>query len=305
MKIAISIGDINGVGIEIALRAHEEVQALCEPVYCINNALLTRASQALKIDIPKNFNTHSVGEDFALDIGNVDKKSGQFSYDSFLKAVVLTQKGDTDAVVTLPINKEAWAKANITHRGHTEAFASIYPNASPIMMLGSPKLYVTLFTHHIPLREVPQRVEATKLESFIRNVYEQTNEEKIAVLGLNPHAGDGGVLGDEEIEISKAIEHANKALDKEVFFGPLVPDTAFLDKRFRHFVCMYHDQGLIVLKRLYFDASINATLNIPIIRTSVDHGTAYDIAYQNKQPKTQSYINAVKTAIELKHRRTL
>ena len=301
-KIAISMGDVNGVGIEIALLAHDKVKQLCAPLYCINPALLTRVADKLGVRVPEDFNTVEVGEDFPLHVGHVDAKSGMFSYESFLKAVHLTQEGDTEALVTLPINKEAWDKAGIAHRGHTEAFASIYPNSEPIMMLGSPELYVSLFTHHIPLREVPAQIDATKLEAFMLALQSQTGEQKIGVLGLNPHAGDGGVLGNEEVEIEKAIFQANKMLGKEVFYGPLVPDTAFLDTRFRHFMCMYHDQGLIVLKRLYFDSSINATLNIPIIRTSVDHGTAYDIAYQNKHPKTQSYLNAIKTALELAQR---
>ena len=138
--------------------------------------------------------------------------------------------------------------------------------------------------------------------NFLISLYNSIQPKEIAVLGLNPHAGDGGVLGDEERIIQEAIDEANRTLNKEIFIGPLVPDTAFtpaMRERFNYFVAMYHDQGLIPVKTLYFDESINVTLNLPIIRTSVDHGTAYDIAYKNKNPSTQSYINAVKEAVRL------
>jgi 4-hydroxythreonine-4-phosphate dehydrogenase len=120
-------------------------------------------------------------------------------------------------------------------------------------------------------------------------------------LGLNPHAGDNGVLGDEEREIEDAIATANAEIGKELFYGCIVPDVAFTPafrKNFTYYIALYHDQGLAPLKALYFDESINISLNLPIIRTSVDHGTAFDIAYTN-QAKTRSYINAIQSAIEL------
>jgi 4-hydroxythreonine-4-phosphate dehydrogenase len=298
-KIAISIGDINGIGIEIALRAHSKISRLCDPIYCINTPLLQQAAARLALPIAQDFTTDEVGESFMIKPGTINAQSGRFSYDSFTHATTLVQTKQADAIVTLPINKEAWALADIPHRGHTEAYETIFPDTNPIMMLGCDKLYVTLFTHHIPLREVPDAIQTPKLTQFLMDLYHATHEPQIGVLGLNPHAGDGGILGDEEHLISEAINSANRELEHSIFHGPLVPDTAFLNNRFRHFVCMYHDQGLIALKRLYFDESINATLNIPIIRTSVDHGTAFDIAYKNKKPSIKSYLNAIKTALEL------
>jgi 4-hydroxythreonine-4-phosphate dehydrogenase len=119
-------------------------------------------------------------------------------------------------------------------------------------------------------------------------------------LGLNPHAGDGGVLGDEEInEIIPAIKEANEILKKKIFYGPLVPDIAFTKKEGR-FIAMYHDQGLAPLKALYFDESINVSLNLPILRTSVDHGTAFDIAYKSIA-NTKSYENAIKYILNHKN----
>lgn len=135
---------------------------------------------------------------------------------------------------------------------------------------------------------------------FFLDLNRAVANKKFAVLGLNPHAGDNGVLGDEERKIEEAIKEANSIIKEEIFFGAIVPDTAFTP-HFRasctHYVAMYHDQGLAPLKALYFDESINVSLNLPIVRTSVDHGTAFDIAYMGKA-NTLSYINAIKSAIE-------
>src|SRR5574344_1551719 len=170
------------------------------------------------------------------------------------------------------------------------------------MMLGCEKMFVALFTEHIALKKVAKKINDNDLTNFLIDFYKNVKSENIGVLGLNPHASDNGVLGDEEIEIFKAIKKANKYFGKNIFKGPLVPDTAFSPlsrKNFNYFVAMYHDQGLAPLKALYFDESINVSLNLPIIRTSVDHGTAFDIAYKNKNPNTKSYINAIKEAIVL------
>jgi len=301
-KIAISIGDLNGVGLQIALEAHEKIKKICTPIYCINKDLLKDGAKLLKLDIPKDFEIEKVKGKFSIKPGLVTKESGQYSYDSFNKAIKLAHKKKVDAIVTLPINKEAWSKANISYKGHTEVLRD-YFGKDAIMMLGCSKMFVALFTEHIALKKVAKKIEEERLTSFLIDFYNNVKQENIAVLGLNPHASDNGVLGNEEIEIIKAIKNANKKLDKKVFKGPLVPDTAFSPmnrKNYKYFVAMYHDQGLAPLKALYFDQSINVSLNIPIIRTSVDHGTAFDIAYKDTKVSLKSYINAVKEAINLK-----
>ena len=220
---------------------------------------------------------------------------------SHIKAVELARDKKVDAVTTLPVNKEAWSRTGIKEAGHTYVLDRIFDKKA-IMMIGCEKLFTLLFTHHIPLREVPKKIKVKKLVEFMRDSYNSLKVEKIGVLGLNPHAGDGGVLGDEEKKINKAIKKINKELGKKVFIGELVPDTAFtpaMRKNIQHFVCMYHDQGLIATKSLFFEESINVSLNLPIIRTSVDHGTAFDIAYKNKNPSNLSYINAIKEAVNL------
>jgi len=169
------------------------------------------------------------------------------------------------------------------------------------MMLGCEEMFVALFTEHIPLKDVASSIEYKKLKQFFLDLHVSVPKDKIAVLGLNPHAGDNGVLGNEEIRIIKAIKSANKKIGFEQFVGPIVPDVAFTPhfrKNFNYFVAMYHDQGLAPLKALYFDESVNISLNLPIIRTSVDHGTAFDIAYKG-EAKTLSYINAIKSAVRL------
>lgn len=306
IKIAVSIGDLNGVGIELALRNHNKIKKLCQPIYCINKKLLKQASTLLNIKIPEDFQTFETAGNFKIKPGLVCKKSGQFSYDSFLDAIKLTKNKKTKAVVTLPINKESWSKAGIHYKGHTEVLRD-YFNKNAIMMLGCSKMFVALYTEHIALKDVPKRIKTKDLTKFLLAFYACINpNSQVAVLGLNPHASDNGVLGNEETKIIKAIKKSNKILNnsKDTFIGPLVPDTAFTSfnkDKYKYFIAMYHDQGLIPLKALYFEESINVSLNLPIIRTSVDHGTAFDIAYSKNSSNlnSKSYINAIKEAVNL------
>jgi len=296
-KLAISIGDINGIGLEIALRSHKTIKEFCKPIYCINETMLHWGAALLGLNIPKDFKCKECGDIFEIEAGKSTKEAGKLSYESFQTAVKLAKKKKVIGIVTLPINKESWEKAKIPFIGHTDALSN-----KAIMMLGCEKMFTILYTHHIPLKDVSQTIKTKKLIKFLLTIENSLHVEKIAVLGLNPHAGDGGVIGDEEFKIKKAIKKVNKKLGKNIFQGPLVPDIAFTNKsreKFKYFVCMYHDQGLIPLKALYFDESINVSLNAGIIRTSVDHGTAFDIAYKNQNPSTISYINAVKEAVNL------
>ncbi|WP_457562672.1 4-hydroxythreonine-4-phosphate dehydrogenase PdxA [Caminibacter pacificus] len=267
-KVAISIGDLNGVGIEIALKAHEKIKKIVNPIYCINKKMLKKAAKLLNTEIPDDFETFEVEGDFEINPGKIDEKAGKYSFDSFISAINLAKEKKVDAICTLPINKESWSKAGIKYKGHTEVLRDIF--------------------------------KKEKLIQFFSDFYRSTGFEKVGVLGLNPHAGDGGVLGDEEIkEILPAIIETNEMLNKEIFYGPLVPDIAFTAKK-GVFIAMYHDQGLAPLKALYFDESINVSLNLPILRTSVDHGTAFDIAYKGIA-KTKSYENAIKYILNHKN----
>jgi 4-hydroxythreonine-4-phosphate dehydrogenase len=316
-KIAISIGDLNGIGIELALRCHSRVRKLVEPLYLIDREMLEQAAELLGLEIPEGFVLESPGaEPFAIRPGVVDSQAGSYSFASFKAAAELCTEGHAEAVCTLPIHKKAWELAGIPYKGHTDALRDFFGREA-IMMLGCPEMYVGLYTEHIPLKEVPEAMDTEQLTRFLLDFRRETGAEEIAVLGLNPHAGDHGVLGDEEQIIEAAIDNANKEASKRnqlkadnpksftihhsPFTGPLVPDTAFtpaMRRRFRYFAAMYHDQGLIPLKALHFDESINVSLNLPILRTSVDHGTAFDIAYKKARLNTKSYLNAVRYIVE-------
>jgi 4-hydroxythreonine-4-phosphate dehydrogenase len=297
-KIAISIGDINGVGVQIALESHKEISKLCQPIYCVSKTMMLKAAKLLEHE-ELELICYETGESFEIAPGVVDEQSGKLSNESFSSAIALAKQKEVDAIVTLPIHKKAWELAGVNYVGHTDMLRDYFKQEA-IMMLGCEKLFVALFTEHIPLKEVASNIELPKLKRFLHSLYQSTQHNHIGVLGLNPHAGDDGVLGDEETIITQAIDEVNAELSEAVFFGPLVPDVAFTPKSratCSMFVAMYHDQGLAPLKALYFDEGINVSLSLPIIRTSVDHGTAFDIAYSGSKVNNLSYINAIKAAI--------
>jgi len=310
-KVAISIGDLNGIGIQLALENHTAVSNLVAPLYCIDQTMLEQARK-LNLPVPDDFQTvASIAPAFEIEPGKVTKESGTYAYASFVKAVTLAKEGKVDAITTLPIHKKAWKLAGVKYKGHTDALRDFF-DAEAIMMLGCPEMYVALFTEHIPLKEVASKIEETALTRFLVDFYYTAKPKStVAVLGLNPHAGDDGVLGDEEKIIQKAIHHANKTLQQakdrvsdepaEVYTAPMVPDVAFtpnVRKHYTHYIAMYHDQGLTPLKALYFDEGINISLNLPILRTSVDHGTAFDIAYKGLELNGLSYFNAIKYIVD-------
>ena len=302
-KIAISIGDLNGIGIQLALENHNTIKKSVEPIYCIDKEMLEQASKLLNIPIPKDFMTiEEIAPYFTIEPAKVTKESGKYAFSSFEKAVSLTKNREVEGVMTLPIHKKAWELANIEYKGHTDALRDFFM-ADAIMMLGCPAMYVALYTEHIPLQQVSKEVQnVEKLSSFLIDFYHAIEDnlredEQVALLGLNPHAGDDGVLGDEEKSIIEATKQANTKINKEIYTQPLVPDVAFTPnsrKNYRYFVAMYHDQGLAPLKALYFDEGINVSLNLPIKRSSVDHGTAFDIAYKGAKLNNLSYLNAVR-----------
>ena len=294
--IAISIGDINGVGIQLALQNHSTIKKLCNPIYCIDKKILKKGAKLLNIKIPKDFILFGKYKKTKINPSKVTKSSGQFSYDSFFNAISLAKQKKVSGICTLPINKKAWEKAGIHYVGHTDMLRDIF-KTDAIMMLGCKEMFVALYTEHIPLKKVASNLSTKKLKKFLIDFIDSIGVQKdaIAVLGLNPHAGDDGVLGNEETIIKKAIKIVNKTTNQK--FDLLVPDIAFtphIRKKYKYFIAMYHDQGLAPLKALYFEQSINVSLNLPIVRTSVDHGTAFDIAYKfNNNLSNKSYINAI------------
>ena len=303
-KVAISVGDLNGIGIQIAIQSHSQISKIVEPIYCIDKQMLRQASDRLNISIPNDFKCiEDIAPYFEIEPAKVTKNSGIYSYNSFLKAIKLADSKKVDAICTLPIHKKAWELAGINYKGHTDMLRD-YFNAKAIMMLGCKEMFVALYTEHIPLKDVASSLNEKDLTRFFIDFYNKAKPtQTIAVLGLNPHAGDNGVLGDEESIIASAINNATKIIDKlkhstskPIFTTPLVPDVAFtpnIRKKYSHYIAMYHDQGLAPLKALYFDEGINVSLNLPILRTSVDHGTAFDLAYTNSHLNLLSYTNAI------------
>ena len=234
-----------------------------------------------------------------FEVGRVSRSSGSAQF-SFLKSAVEDAKrGKVGAIVTLPINKEAVRLAGFPFPGHTEFLAHSFGVKSYAMMLANEKLKVVLLTTHLPLKEVPERVKKEAVLEKLILINRVFPEARIAVCGLNPHAGEGGLFGREEIEeISPAVEEARKLGVKA--FGSYPADTVFnraLSKEFDVVLAMYHDQGLIPVKITGFGRSVNVTLGLPIVRTSVDHGTAYDIAGKGVAD-AGSLKEAIKIALE-------
>jgi len=307
-KVAISIGDLNGIGIQLALENHDAICDIVTPLYCIDKTMLAQAAEKLNLSIPNNFQTiENVAPYFEIEAGVVSSDSGRYAFSSFTTAVALAREKQVDAICTLPIHKKAWELAGVDYKGHTDALRDFF-DAEAIMMLGCDKMYVALFTEHIPLKVVASSINEKDLTRFLVDFYNTAKPTStVGVLGLNPHAGDDGVLGDEEPIIKRAIDNVNATICRDggnpTYSDPLVPDVAFtpnVRKNYTHYIAMYHDQGLAPLKALYFDEGINVSLNLPILRTSVDHGTAFDIAYKGISLNNLSYTNAIKYIKESK-----
>jgi 4-hydroxythreonine-4-phosphate dehydrogenase len=223
--------------------------------------------------------------DIDMPYGRPTVASGDAMYRAICEAARLCLSGEADAMATAPICKEALNRAGHLYPGHTELLAELAGVERVVMMLAGSRLRVTLVTIHEALADVPQLVTYNRVLETIRITHRDVHRyfrrnPRIAVLALNPHCGEGGMFGDEEPRvIAPAIEAARQEGIDAV--GPLSADTLFhfaIQGTYDAVVCMYHDQGLIPLKLLHFDDGVNVTLGLPIIRTSVDHGTAYDLA---------------------------
>jgi len=238
--------------------------------------------------------------------GKVSAITGQASYRYITASIDAALDGRVDAVATGPIHKEALKLAGVNFPGHTEIFADRTRSDRSCMMLTSSELTCSFVTTHVGYRDVPSLLSIDRIVDVIELSQEamlrvRGGKPRLAVCGLNPHAGENGLFGDgeEEAFILPAIRIAK---DRGIHVtGPLPPDTAFLPARRREtdcVVCMYHDQGHIPLKTLAFDTAVNTTLGLPIIRTSVDHGTGLDIAWQGKAD-SQSMVAAIRLAAKI------
>lgn len=291
--IAVTMGDPAGIGPELCLHLlqNEAIAEVCTPVIYGDLSVLERVSSLLNLPL----NSASVRDLRCVDgasitPGQVSAACGDAAFRYVISSIEAGLAGEVAAVATAPLNKEAMHAAGHKYPGHTEIFAERMSAARSCMMLTSPELTCSFATVHVGLCDVPGLLSVQRVLDVIELTHAamrriRGHEPKIVVCGLNPHAGENGLFGQREEErfIIPAIEAA-RAQGMHIE-GPLPPDTAFLAWRRKQtdaFVCMYHDQGHIPLKALAFDSAINTTLGLPVIRTSVDHGTAFDIAWQGK-----------------------
>lgn len=289
-RIGLTVGDPAGIGPEIAAKASTdpEVLAECEPV--LYGPVPSPAAPA-----------------FAP--GAESTAGGRAAYDAVCRAAADAMAGRLDAMATAPINKVTWRRAGIPWRGHTDLLAHLTGAPRAAMMFHAERIRVVLATVHLPLSEVPRALTSACLDDAITLAHDALPgfgfpRPTIAVAGLNPHAGEQGLFGSEESAVLRPAVEACRKRGIDVT-GPIPADTVFvraLRGEFDAVVACYHDQGLIPVKLVAFGSAVNVTLGLPIIRTSVDHGTAYDIAGRGVADPS-SLIRAVRLAAQLASRR--
>ncbi len=328
--IGITQGDTNGIGYEVIIKALSDarIMDLCIPiVYGSSRALgfykkqITEA-ESLPTNIintakdyhPKRINIiNCVPDNFHIDPGQPTKDSAEGAIISLRAAVEDLKNGDLDAIVTSPFNKKSVNQdGGFGFPGHTEYLISEFGVEDGLMFLISDKMRVGVVTNHIPISKVSSSLSVERICRKLHLMNESLKRDfniikpKIAVLGLNPHSGDGGLLGTEEIDIiAPAIECANK--DDILTFGPFSPDAFFtnhLQYSYDAVLAMYHDQGLIPFKALAFDSGVNFTAGLPIVRTSPDHGTAYELAGRNLA-NPMPMLSSIYAAIDIVRNRLL
>ncbi len=306
-RIGITIGDVNGIGPEVAFKAVAEGNWPDDMEFMLYGPVTAMKQQIreLEFSLPESVHLRDVGVDVAWTPGKITVDASRAAQVAIQRVVEACLSGDLDAMVTAPICKEGFHKAGINVPGHTEYLAELTGTSNFGMMLIGGGLRVMLVTRHVPLSEVPAALtcknigEAIELTGQALELFGLTNG-KIGVCGLNPHAGDGGVIGREEIEL---INPAVQTVRKKGFnvSDAVAADTIFyqaLNGQYDAVVAMYHDQGLGPLKMIGFDEGINVTLGLPIIRTSPDHGTAFGIAGKN-EASPNSMKSAISLAVEM------
>jgi len=309
-RVGITLGDPAGIGPEIVAAAlHAAPREWRERIVVYGDrGPLERAAATLKLSLPE---IHLVGDGTgdAATPGAPDVISGAAQVGYLEAAVSAASRGELAAIVTAPISKTWARRAGFEFLGHTEMLAARLGASDVCMFFVGPKLKVALTTVHRPLAEVVSDLTTERVRTVIELVAQSMIRDlgvtapRIGVVGLNPHAGEDGLLGDEDGEIiAPALE---RPLPPATLVGPLVPDAAFRDAvegRYDAMIAMYHDQGLIPVKLVDFEESVNVTLGLPIVRTSPDHGTAYDIAGRGIARST-SMKRALSLAIEMAARR--
>ncbi|WP_316791015.1 4-hydroxythreonine-4-phosphate dehydrogenase PdxA [Pedobacter frigoris] len=327
IKIGISIGDVNGIGLEVILKTLSETKIFdyCTPIVYGHTKVASYHRKALGISDfafnvinspdaanPKKANLINCWEeDVKIELGVSNEIGGKYALLSLEKATEDLVNGHIDALVTAPINKHNIQSDTFKFPGHTEYLQEKSKSNDVLMFLLSDDIRVGVVTGHIPVGDVPKSITKEKIVKKLQLMNESLKKDfwiekpKIAVLGLNPHAGDNGLLGkEEETIISPAIQ---EAFDKGIIcFGPFPADGFFGKGSYKQFdavLAMYHDQGLVPFKTIAFGSGVNYSAGLSFVRTSPDHGTGYDIAGKNIADPS-SFIEAIFTAIHIvKNRR--
>ena len=323
IRVGITQGDTNGIGLEVVLKtlATPEFTELCTPIVYSSNKIISYHRKAN--DLPY-FQTNNIryardaregnvnvldlgGEEVKIELGEPSKQAGQAAFRSLEAAVSDLKNGQIDVLVTAPINKDNIQSEQFTFPGHTEYLeASLGDGGHALMTLCNPLLRVALVTNHMPIAKVPAAITTElvgeRLRTFNASLQRDFGVERprIAVLSLNPHAGENGLLGSEEQTVIKPAIDA--AYDERILaFGPYAADGFFGSGHYRQFdgvLAMYHDQGLASFKALAMNEGVNFTAGLPFVRTSPDHGTGYDIAGKNMANET-SLRQAIYVAIDV------
>jgi len=319
--ILITMGDPSGIGPEIIIKAFKkhDIHQICSPLVIGDFQVMQETSKLMNLDakilktdigsksIPDRdtipvFSPSPDFKDFTF--GKPSKNTGKAVFSYIKKAIELCMEKKANAIATAPINKLTFKESDIHFNGHTEILAHFSNTKNYAMMMYGREISTVLVTIHIPLKKVPGELSVEKIYKTIELTNSSLKERfgiqkpALGICGLNPHSGESGLFGDEEEKlISPAIE---KAREKGInITGPVPPDTAFVHARNKIFDCvisLYHDQGLIPFKLIHFKDGVNTTLGLPFPRTSVDHGTAYDIAGKNMADE-ESLVEAIKLAV--------
>ncbi len=321
-KVGISIGDVNGIGLEIIIKtlADNKILNYCTPIVYGHVKLASFYKKTTEItDLNFNVIGHAGQaqhkranlincweEEVKIEPGIPNKDLGKFAFASLEKATADLLSGEIDALITAPINKDTIQGESFNFPGHTEYLQDADKANDSLMFMVSDTLRVGVVTGHIPVSHIAANISTDKILAKLKLMNSSLKQDfwirkpKIAVLGLNPHAGDNGLLGHEEQDIIiPAIEEARAA--DILAFGPYPADGFFANGTYMQFdavLAMYHDQGLIPFKQIAFESGVNFTAGLNFVRTSPDHGTAYDIAGKNKASEV-SFREALFTALHV------
>ncbi|UZH53907.1 4-hydroxythreonine-4-phosphate dehydrogenase PdxA [Salinimicrobium tongyeongense] len=320
IKVGISIGDLNGIGSEIVLKTFEDVRMmeLCTPVVFASAKTITFIKKKLNIDIAfqgvddaaqaidNKFNVVNVWkENVTVNFGEETEEAGKYAFLSLQAATNALKKGDIDILVTAPINKHNIQSEEFKFPGHTDYLAKELEGESLMFMI-TDTLKVGLLTDHVAVKDVAAAITPQLIEKKVRIIHKTLQQDfrisqpKIAVLGINPHSGDGGVIGKEDEEVMKPTLEKIRNSGK-LIFGPYSADSFFGSGNYKNFdaiIAAYHDQGLIPFKTLSFGSGVNFTAGLSKVRTSPDHGTAYEIAGKN-EADYHSFKEAVFKGIDI------